>query len=118
MYCAIRYKFAPAPALTRLTCCFKHAFGFKGIKSIVKITFVEKQPPATWNIQAPREYGFYSNVNPERSHPRWSQARERVITGEGGLKALFAPRAETKMFNGYAEEVASLYAGMGLIKNF
>jgi len=93
-------------------------YGFKGIKSIVKITFVEKQPPATWNIQAPSEYGFYSNVNPERSHPRWSQARERVITGEGGLKALFAPRAETKMFNGYAEEVASLYAGMDLIKNY
>jgi len=93
-------------------------YGFKGIKSIVKISFVEKQPPATWNIQAPREYGFYSNVNPDRSHPRWSQAQERVITGEGGLKALFAPRAETKMFNGYAEEVASLYAGMDLINNF
>ena len=93
-------------------------YGFKGIKSIVKISFVEKQPPATWNIQAPREYGFYSNVNPERSHPRWSQSRERVITGEGGIKALFAPRAETKMFNGYAEEVASLYAGMDLFNNF
>ncbi len=93
-------------------------YGFKGIKSIVKISFVEKQPPATWNIQAPREYGFFSNVNPDRSHPRWSQSRERVITGEGGIKALFAPRADTKMFNGYAEEVAGLYAGMDLFNNY
>ena len=93
-------------------------YGFKGIKSIVKIAFVESQPPATWNIQAPAEYGFYSNVNPERSHPRWSQRKERVITGEGGIKALFAPRGETKMFNGYTEEVASLYQGMDLLRHY
>ncbi len=93
-------------------------YGFKGIKSIVKITFTEKQPPATWNIQAPHEYGFYSNVNPNRDHPRWSQASERPITGEGGIAALFAKRIETKMFNGYAEEVAGLYKGMDLNKNF
>ncbi|MAF49477.1 MAG: protein-methionine-sulfoxide reductase catalytic subunit MsrP [Rhodospirillales bacterium] len=93
-------------------------YGFKGIKSIVKISFVEKQPLATWNIQAPGEYGFYSNVNPNRSHPRWSQAKERRITGEGGIKALFAPRAETLIHNGYAEEVASLYQGMDLMKYY
>ena len=93
-------------------------YGFKGIKSIVKISFVEKQPPATWNIQAPREYGFYSNVNPNRDHPRWSQAKERRITGEGGFRSLFAPKIKTKMFNGYAEEVAGLYSGMDMIKNF
>ena len=93
-------------------------YGFKSIKSIVKISFVKNQPPTTWNIQAPTEYGFYSNVNPERSHPRWSQRKERVITGEGGMKALFAPRVETKMFNGYTEEVASLYQGMDLLRNY
>ena len=93
-------------------------YGFKGIKSIVKISFVEKQPPSTWNVSTPQEYGFYSNVNPEVDHPRWSQKRERPITGEGGFSALFAKKIETKMFNGYAEEVAELYAGMDLKKNF
>ena len=93
-------------------------YGFKGIKSIVKISFVEKQPPSTWSVSTPQEYGFYSNVNPEVDHPRWSQKRERPITGEGGFSALFAEKIETKMFNGYAEEVAGLYAGMDLKKNF
>ena len=85
-------------------------YGFKGGKSIVKIRFVEKQPRTTWNIAAPDEYGFYANVNPEVDHPRWSQARERRI-GE-----LF--KRKTLMFNGYADQVASLYAGMDLRKNF
>ncbi len=93
-------------------------YGFKGIKSIVKISFVEKQPPSTWNVTTPQEYGFYSNVNPEVDHPRWSQKRERPITGEGGFSALFAKKTETKIFNGYAEEVATLYKGMDLKKNF
>jgi sulfoxide reductase catalytic subunit YedY len=93
-------------------------YGFKGIKSIVKISFVEKQPPATWNIQAPREYGFYSNVNPNIDHPRWSQKKERRITGEGGLSALFTPKIKTQFMNGYAEEVADLYKGMDLKKFF
>ena len=93
-------------------------YGFKSIKSLVKISFVEKQPPTTWNMQAPNEYGFYSNVNPEVDHPRWSQKAERFISGEGGLKALFAPKVDTRMFNGYAGEVASLYTGMDLRKNF
>jgi sulfoxide reductase catalytic subunit YedY len=89
-------------------------YGFKGIKSIVRISLVEKQPASTWNIQAPSEYGFYSNVNPEVDHPRWSQATERRI-GEGGL---LAKRRPTLMFNGYADEVASLYSGMDLKANF
>ncbi len=85
-------------------------YGFKSIKSIVKIKFVEKQPPATWNITNAREYGFYSNVNPEVDHPRWSQASERRL-GE-----FF--RRKTLMFNGYGEQVAQLYAGMDLRKNY
>jgi sulfoxide reductase catalytic subunit YedY len=85
-------------------------YGFKSIKSIVKVRLVEKQPPTSWNISAPNEYGFYSNVNPEVDHPRWSQARERRI-GE------FLKR-KTLPFNGYASEVASLYAGMDLRKNY
>ncbi|MGH8119319.1 MAG: protein-methionine-sulfoxide reductase catalytic subunit MsrP [Gammaproteobacteria bacterium] len=85
-------------------------YGYKGIKSIVRIAFTRKQPPTTWNISAPREYGFYSNVNPEVEHPRWSQRKERRI-GE------FRKR-ETLMFNGYAEQVASLYSGMDLAKNY
>ena len=85
-------------------------YGFKGIKSIVKIRFVEQQPPTTWNKESPREYGFYSNVNPKVDHPRWSQAKERRI-GD------FFKR-DTLMFNGYAEQVASLYQGMDLRKNF
>jgi sulfoxide reductase catalytic subunit YedY len=85
-------------------------YGFKSIKSIVKVRLVEKQPPTSWNESAPNEYGFYSNVNPEVDHPRWSQARERRI-GE------FLKRT-TLPFNGYANEVASLYAGMNLRANF
>ena len=85
-------------------------YGFKGIKSIVKITLTETEPPSTWNIFAPDEYGFYSNVNPAVDHPRWSQATERRI---GELK-----RRETLMFNGYGDEVASLYNGMDLKKYF
>jgi sulfoxide reductase catalytic subunit YedY len=85
-------------------------YGFKGIKSIVKLTFVEKQPLNTWQIMAPEEYGFYSNVNPQVDHPRWSQARERRI-GE------FSKR-ETLLFNGYADQVASMYAGMDLRKSY
>jgi methionine sulfoxide reductase catalytic subunit len=84
-------------------------YGFKSIKSIVRISLTEDEPPATWNIQNPREYGFYSNVNPEVDHPRWSQASERRIGG-----GLLSPRYPTLMFNGYAEQVASLYAGMDL----
>jgi methionine sulfoxide reductase catalytic subunit len=90
-------------------------YGFKGIKSIVRISLVESQPPTSWNKQNPQEYGFYSNVNPEVDHPRWSQATERRI-GEGN--GLFAKRRPTLPFNGYAEEVARLYAGMDLKANF
>jgi sulfoxide reductase catalytic subunit YedY len=86
-------------------------YGFKSIKSIVRISFTDNEPPTTWNLQAPNEYGFYSNVNPEVDHPRWSQATERVV-GQG----LFAARRDTEMFNGYADEVADLYAGMDLRK--
>lgn len=85
-------------------------YGFKSIKSIVKITLTDLMPPTTWNILAPREYGFYANVNPKVDHPRWSQARERRIT-TGGLLA--RNRIPTQPFNGY-DEVASLYAGMDL----
>ena len=87
-------------------------YGFKSIKSIVRITLTDKQPPATWNLINAREYGFYSNVNPNVSHPRWSQASERRIGG-----GLFVSRQDTLMFNGY-EEVASLYDGMNLAENF
>ena len=94
-------------------------YGFKSIKSIVKISFVEKQPDTSWNLSAPREYGFYSNVNPKVSHPRWSQAKERRLDGESkGLSALFADKRETMMFNGYADEVAGLYADLDLKENF
>lgn len=86
-------------------------YGFKSIKSIVRISLVDKQPLATWNMLQPSEYGFYSNVNPTVDHPRWSQATERRI-GAG----LFAGRQDTLMFNGYESEVASLYAGMDLTK--
>ena len=85
-------------------------YGFKSIKSIVKITLVDKEPPTTWNLQSPREYGFYSNVNPNVSHPRWSQEKERRI-GEYGLR-------DTLIFNGYADQVAGLYSGMDLGVNF
>jgi sulfoxide reductase catalytic subunit YedY len=85
-------------------------YGFKGIKSIVKIRLVEREPPCSWKIINPREYGFYSNVNPEVDHPRWTQASERRL-GEFG-------RRKTLMFNGYGEHVASLYAGLDLKKNY
>jgi len=85
-------------------------YGFKSIKSIVEIRLTEKQPPTSWNVAAPREYGFYSNVNPEVDHPRWSQKRERRI-GE------FRKR-DTLPFNGYAQQVAGLYTGMDLRKQF
>jgi sulfoxide reductase catalytic subunit YedY len=85
-------------------------YGFKGIKSIVKVKLVDEQPDTTWNLQAPREYGFWANVNPDVDHPRWSQANARRI-GELG-------RRPTLPFNGYGEEVASMYAGMNLADHF
>ena len=88
-------------------------YGFKSAKAIVKIKLVENMPTSSWMRSSPREYGFYSNVNPNVSHPRWSQATERVI-GEG----ILSPRIETEMFNGYGDEVANLYSGMDLKKNF
>lgn len=88
-------------------------YGFKSIKSIVRITLTDSQPPTSWNKSAPREYGFYSNVNPEVDHPRWSQASERMVGG-----GLFARSQPTLMFNGYAEDVASLYAGLDLRANY
>jgi sulfoxide reductase catalytic subunit YedY len=88
-------------------------YGFKSIKSIVEIRFTERQPPTSWNISSPGEYGFYANVNPEVDHPRWSQAKERRIGG-----GVFAARQPTLMFNGYAEQVAGLYRGMDLGKNY
>ena len=91
-------------------------YGFKGIKSIVKIEFVEQQPRTTWNIAAPDEYGFYSNVNPDVNHPRWSQKTERRIAGDGF--SFLGNRIATQPFNGYADQVASLYSGMDLRKNF
>jgi len=91
-------------------------YGFKSIKSVVRITLTEKQPPTTWSVSNPSEYGFYSNVNPEVDHPRWSQKTERRI-GEGG--GLFgASRKPTLMFNGYGDQVASLYTGLDLKKNY
>ena len=88
-------------------------YGFKSIKSIVRITLTDKEPPTSWNKANAREYGFYSNVNPEVSHPRWSQATERPLGG-----GLFARRVPTLMFNGYSDEVASLYEGMDLKANY
>jgi sulfoxide reductase catalytic subunit YedY len=86
-------------------------YGFKSIKSIVRIRMVDRQPRTAWPTANPREYGFYSNVNPDVSHPRWSQARERR------LPQLFAT-TRTRMFNGYGDQVASLYAGMDLKRHF
>ena len=86
-------------------------YGFKGVKSIVKMRFVEQQPRNTWQLMSPREYGFYANVNPMVDHPRWSQARERRLPS-------FVPNRRTEMFNGYADQVQSLYAGMDLRRNF
>ena len=87
-------------------------YGYKSIKSVVKITLTDTQPATSWNKANAREYGFYSNVNPTVDHPRWSQASERAIGG-----GLFSKRIPTEMFNGYEEDVAALYAGMDLIKD-
>jgi sulfoxide reductase catalytic subunit YedY len=95
-------------APVRLTVPWK--YGFKSAKSLVKIRLVEKQPPSTWNLQSAQEYGFYSNVNPKVDHPRWTQASERRL---GELR-----RRPTLMFNGYGDQVAGLYAGMDLVKNY
>lgn len=88
-------------------------YGFKGVKAIVKISLVAEMPQTTWNMMAANEYGFFANVNPEVDHPRWSQASERRI-GAG----LLAGRQDTLMFNGYADQVASLYSGLDLAANF
>lgn len=88
-------------------------YGFKSIKSVVRITLTDREPPTSWNRANAREYGFYSNVNPKVDHPRWTQASERPIGG-----GLFAKRKPTQMFNGYESEVAGLYKGMDLSKYF
>ncbi|MGB9031486.1 MAG: protein-methionine-sulfoxide reductase catalytic subunit MsrP, partial [Acidobacteriaceae bacterium] len=88
-------------------------YGFKSAKSIVKVKFVKSQPATTWNDMSPQEYGFYSNVNPNVDHPRWSQKRERVIGAP-----IFRQLQPTLMFNGYGDQVASLYTGMDLKRNF
>ena len=88
-------------------------YGFKGIKSIVKISFTSKRPKTSWNMSAPQEYGFYANVNPEVDHPRWSQARETRIGA-----SVFAGKQETLMFNGYGDEVAHLYKNLDLRRNY
>ena len=88
-------------------------YGFKSIKSIVRITLTDVEPPTSWNMSNPREYGFYSNVNPNVDHPRWSQASERQIGG-----GLFAKRIPTLMYNGYEKEVAGLYEGMDLAEYY
>jgi sulfoxide reductase catalytic subunit YedY len=88
-------------------------YGFKSIKSIVKITLTDEQPLNTWQQLLPNEYGFYSNVNPNADHPRWTQATERKVGG-----GLFSPRVPTLMFNGYEDEVAAMYDGMDLAKYY
>ncbi|KIC41819.1 sulfoxide reductase catalytic subunit YedY [Ruegeria sp. ANG-S4] len=88
-------------------------YGFKSIKSIVRVTLTDQEPATSWNMSIPSEYGFYSNVNPKVNHPRWSQASERRVGG-----GLFAKRVPTLMFNGYEEEVAGLYEGMDLAKYY
>lgn len=100
-------------APVRLTVPWK--YGFKGIKSIVSIKLLRTQPPTTWNKAAADEYGFYANVNPHVDHPRWSQASERFI-GSGGI--LDVSRQPTLLFNGYGDQVASLYRGLNLRENF
>jgi len=90
-------------------------YGFKSIKSIVRIRFLEQQPPTTWNLSWPAAYGFFSNVNPGREHPRWSQKEEQRL-GEGGL--LSAKIIKTQMFNGYGDQVSKLYAGLDLNRNY
>jgi sulfoxide reductase catalytic subunit YedY len=92
-------------------------YGFKSIKSIVRIHFTDQLPETSWNMAQASEYGFYSNVNPNVDHPRWSQATERRLGGSG-LAALVARRIPTQMFNGYADEVAHLYTGLDLVKNY
>ena len=92
-------------------------YGFKGIKGIVRLHFSDRQPDTSWNLSAPQEYGFYANVNPAVDHPRWSQASERRLSGSGASR-LFASRIDTLPFNGYAEQVASLYANMDLRRYF
>ena len=99
-------------APVRLTVPWK--YGFKSGKSIVRIRFTEKQPVPSWVRAGPTEYGFYSNVNPEVDHPRWSQATERRIGEDGFLQR----KRKTLMFNGYAEQVGPLYAGLDLRKNY
>ena len=89
-------------------------YGFKSAKSIVTVRFTDKQPPTTWNELAPEEYGFYSNVNPSVDHPRWSQAHERLLNSN----SIFPKTVATLPFNGYGDQVASMYAGMDLRKNF
>ncbi len=88
-------------------------YGFKSIKSLVKIEFVEQQPKTLWNDLAPKEYGFYANVNPKVDHPRWSQAKERILDG-----GFFPKKKPTLLFNGYENEVADLYKGLDLAKNY
>lgn len=89
-------------------------YGFKSVKSIVRISLVEEQPKTTWQNIAADEYGFYANVNPQVDHPRWTQARERRLPS-----GLFSPNVrDTQMFNGYAQEVSSLYTGLDLRKNY
>jgi sulfoxide reductase catalytic subunit YedY len=89
-------------------------YGFKNIKAIVRIRFTETQPRNSWQISAPNEYGFFANVNPAVDHPRWSQATERLVGGN----SLIVRRRETQPFNGYAAQVASLYTGMDLRRNY
>ena len=88
-------------------------YGFKGAKSVVRIEFTNRQPQTSWNMAAPSEYGFYSNVNPNRPHPRWSQAKERRLGG-----GLLSGAMDTQIFNGYGDQVAQLYQGLDLIKNY
>jgi sulfoxide reductase catalytic subunit YedY len=90
-------------------------YGFKSIKSITRIRFVREQPPTTWDVRAAGEYGFYSNVNPNRDHPRWSQAREQRL---GGSSLGQGTTIDTQIFNGYGNQVAGLYSGMDLLKDY
>ena len=93
-------------------------YGFKSAKAIVRIRFTEQQPKTSWELAGPGEYGFYSNVNPNVDHPRWSQAKERRIEKISVLDSIFDKKRETLMFNGYGDQVAQLYTGMDLKKNF
>ncbi|MEO8100262.1 MAG: protein-methionine-sulfoxide reductase catalytic subunit MsrP [Acidobacteriota bacterium] len=91
-------------------------YGFKGIKSITRIRFVEKQPPTTWSVEWPEAYGFYSNVNPKRAHPRFSQSEEDRLDGSGVLGQ--GSHMKTEMFSGYSTQVASMYSGLDLMRNY